>query len=134
MKSFKEFLNENNLKINIFNDKHSFIIDPQYENESKLYNIKINKIESSFKKDKDYYIGVNGTNGINNRYNRFIKFLNDNPKIDIIAPSIYIDDNGEVQFNNGRHRYAVIRDLGIETIPFSISNNNIKQAKKYNYI
>ena len=122
-------------KIDVNGTVHKFIVDPTYDDhETSLHNIATDKIEKSFSKNKDYYISKGGGGAaIGNRYNRFKEFLQSNPK-QVHASSIHINDSGEVQFNNGRHRYAVLRDSGVKHIPVSLGAESRKNAVKFGYI
>ena len=42
--------------------------------------------------------------------------------------------NGSVVFGDGRHRYAFLRDQGLDKIPISMDADSIKYAKKFGYI
>lgn len=142
MKSFKEFkrfvesveyINESKLDVN--GTTHKFVVDPTYDDyETSLHNIDTDKIEKSFSKNKDYYISKGGKGAaIGNRYDRFKDFLQSKPK-EVHASSLHINDSGEVHFNNGRHRYAVLRDSGIKHIPVSLDAESRKNAVKHGYI
>ena len=51
----------------------------------------------------------------------------------IVAPHIYFevkDDKTTVHFQDGRHRFAVLRDLGMKEIPVAINKNDISIAEK----
>ena len=109
-------------------------MDPTYDDhETSLHNIATDKIEKSFSKNKDYYISKGGGAAIGKRYDRFKEFLQSKPN-QIHASSIHIDDSGDVHFNNGRHRYAVLRDSGVTHIPVSLDAESRKNAVKFGYI
>lgn len=133
MLSFKEFIRES--KIDIGGTTHKFIVDPTYDDyKTSLHTIPTDKIEKSFKKDKNFYVSKGGGGAsIGNRYNKFKEFLSSKPK-EVHSPSIHINDSGEVHFNNGRHRYAVLRDSGVKHIPVSLDSASRKNAKKFGYI
>lgn len=140
MKGFKEFFKEEmeiiiESKVDVHGTSHKFIVDPMYDNhETSLHNIDTDKIEKSFSKNKDYYISKGGGGAaIGKRYDRFKEFLHSKPK-EVHASSLHIDDSGEVHFNNGRHRYAVLRDSGVKHIPVSLDAESRKNAKKHGYI
>ena len=136
MKTYKELIAESAFpRINIGGTVHKFTVDPMYDDEhASLHQIPVDKIEQSFSKNKDYYISQGGGGAaIGNRYNRFKEFLQSNPK-EVHSPSIHINDSGDVHFNNGRHRYAVLRDSGVKHIPVSMDRESRKNAKKFGYI
>lgn len=131
MKTFKQYLNEN---INV--GQHKFIVDPKYDNyEASLHNFKVNKIEQSFSKDKDKYIskGGKGAGIIKDRYPRVQEFIKQNKVIH--ASSVSVDDEGDITFNNGRHRYSAFRDMGVSHVPMSLhSDEDRRNARKFGYI
>jgi len=88
------------------------------------------KFESAWS-GSPFYVGKNGKGGINDRYARFKKYLETGK--DIYAPLVYVRDSGVIDFSNGRHRYAVMRDLSLP-IKVAIYNETIDNAKKYGYI
>ena len=114
--------------------------------EEKLVKVKVNKFDKEWSKERDFYISKGGGgNAIGNRYKMFKeilekpederkKWLQESPNGNIIASSVEIDDTGRVHFSNGRHRYAVLRDLGMKQIPVAMTSNSIKNAKKFGYI
>jgi hypothetical protein len=66
------------------------------------------------------------------------KYLNSriniyNNKIDK-PPEIEVDNNKNITFKDGRHRFSNFRDLEKKTIPIIINKNNIEIFKKNNWI
>lgn len=98
---------------------------------NKLVTLKTGDVEKIFSEDKDYYISPNGQNSPQ-LYKEFEKYLQTGKEID--APTIKIIDYPEgysFGFIDGRHRFAVLRDLGMEEIPFAIDKESLNAAKKY---
>ena len=50
------------------------------------------------------------------------------------ASDVHVNEHGLVDFGNGRHRYAFLRDKGLKHIPISMSKEASKNAKKHGYI
>ena len=100
----------------------------------KLVRVDVNKLDDIFKKEKDFYVGYRGVGGINGRYDGFLKFLQEGldfpVESSLIHISEYYDGTPKVSFENGRHRFAVFRDLGLETIPMGVSKSSLKLAQK----
>jgi len=124
MKTFKEYFNQN---INL-----TFVMDKQSKISGyNLVNIDVKKFDNLWKQDKDFYIGPNGTGAAItkpiNRYERFKTFLKDGEPIE--APVAAINLYG-VGFVNGRHRFAVLRDMGVKTIPLTLNDKSIKNARE----
>ena len=142
MYTFKELLTEDIDKDNIIKNMEKSISDKS----SKMVKINVKIFDKVWRGDKDYYIGKGGTlNSIGDRYENFLKILNmpkekrdrwltDSKDGNVIAPSVSVYDDGSVSFGNGRHRFAVLRDLHIKQIPVTMMKDSIQNAKKYKYI
>lgn len=98
----------------------------------KLAYVNVAQFEANFAKDKNFYVGEEGEGGIGKRYEMFAKFVETAPSIE--APEIGIDDDGNVMFGNGRHRYAYMRDQGLTQIPMAMSAESLANAKKFGYV
>ena len=97
-----------------------------------LQKINTKKLDSELRKMPELYIGYNGANGSSYRYDRFKSFLKTNQEI--LSPIVYLKrlDNGEIETHiyDGRHRFAVLRDMGIEQIPVTIDKESLELAKE----
>lgn len=83
-----------------------------------LININVSKFDAAFSKDEAFYVGPNGVGGIGGRYERVKKFIQDNGTFE--ASSVVVNADGSVGFNNGRHRYAALRDASNQVIPVAM--------------
>ena len=66
------------------------------------------------------------------RMERFEEYLKTGKKIH--APVVFIEDvNGqpEITFEDGRHRYAHMRDIRMTGIPIAMNDDSIRVARKY---
>ena len=136
MLSYRHFNYLIESKIDIDGHTHKFVVDPMYDDEhTTLKSIPTHKIEQSFKNDIHYYVSKSGENSkqSKHRYEGFKEFLRSKPK-EVHASSLHIHDDGKVSFNNGRHRYAVMRDAGVSHIPVSLSKESLKNAKQHGYV
>lgn len=101
-----------------------------------LNTINVKKLDAELQKNKDHYVGVSGTNGSPERYERFKKFLMTDQKIE--APLVYLMrlKNGEISTHiyDGRHRFAVLRDMGISEIPVALDEESLILAKEIDII
>jgi hypothetical protein len=71
----------------------------------------IAKVDAAWQKEPDFYIGKGGQGGIGNRYQRFQAWLQKKQPIEM--PQIGWNDSFQsISFTNGRHRFAVLRDMG----------------------
>ena len=92
---------------------------------------KTNVLEQKFKENGSLYVGLNGKNGSKEKYDKFKLFLETGEPI--IAPIIYFNvdkDDISLHFEDGRHRFAVLRDLGMSKIPVAIDKKDISIAEK----
>lgn len=97
-----------------------------------LVPINVSKFDEKFKKSWQY-IGHNGVDGIKDRYSQFGDWLHKTDE-DIEAPLVGVSKSGDVDFTNGRHRYAYLRDNGVKHIPVSMSASDYENAKSNNLI
>lgn len=146
MKSFKELFVESKIDINKIKLLVKDIEKAKTDYDYKLVKVNVKQFDKAWSKEKDYYIGKGGTqNSIGNRYEEFLnilqmpdekrkRWLGQSSKGNIIASSVSVMDSGRIDFGNGRHRYAVLRDLGIKKIPVAMSKESIINAKKFKYI
>ena len=120
-----ETLSHENIKSRMllsgFADKEKMILRPA----------KTDVLEQKFKENGGLYVGFNGQNGSKEKYDNIKRFLETGEPI--IAPHIYFDTKEEetsVHFQDGRHRFAVLRDLGMKEIPVAISKKDVPIAEK----
>jgi hypothetical protein len=113
----------------------------------KMVDVNVYAFDESFKKDRSMYVGARGSGGIGKRYDNFEIFVRggdldigdgviiptDKAK-SIEVPEVSVLEDGSVQFTNGRHRWAWLRDQGAKTIPVMMDVDSIVNAKKYGYI
>lgn len=101
-----------------------------------LAEVSTKKLDELLRIDNESYIGHNLTDVSQEKYNRFSRYLRTNQPI--IATSLYFkeNENGQMvpRIRDGRHRFAVLRDLGIEKIPVSIDRDSIEFAKEIELI
>jgi len=93
----------------------------------KLVIINTNKINNSWKQTKDY---IGNFDSIK-YYSAKQKFLNSKKNIIelkvSVPPYIYLDSNGNIDFCNGRNRFANLRNAGVKEMPFVIETKDYKK-------
>ena len=92
---------------------------------------KTNVLEQKFKESGSLYVGLNGKNGSKEKYDKIKRYLETGEPI--VAPHIYFDvkdDKTTLHFHDGRHRFAVLRDLGMSEIPVAINKSYLPIAEK----
>lgn len=104
---------------------------PPRKNEH-IYAVKIKPFDAAWKLNKDSYIGAGGTeNTIGSRYLEFKKFFAKNDEIK--APYVTINSDGSVDFSDGRHRTAFLRDSNWATIPMAMDETSRANAENNGY-
>lgn len=103
---------------------------------AELHDVNVVKLDEELKKDKSMYVGFEGYNGSRDKYNSFIEYLKTNQSIH--SPKIYLEReaNSEISthISDGRHRFAVLRDRGIEKMPIAVDKNSIELAREIGLI
>lgn len=93
-----------------------------------LVTVDTQKFDSEWQKDKGFYLAHDGSgeNYIGNRYFNIKKWMDGDAKIK--APSIGLAPNNSIPiFGDGRHRFAVLRDMGVKHITISIDPDDLKK-------
>lgn len=99
----------------------------------KIVYVEAGSFDKAFAKDAGFYIGRNGVgNAIGDRYEQFKAFLSENNTIEVAE--VGVTDSGDVSFTNGRHRYAVLRDMGMKKIPVAMDSESEMNAVKFGYV
>ena len=93
----------------------------------KLVIINTNKIDNSWKRTKDY-IGKFDTIKSYNSKQKLLNSKKDLIELKVsVPPYIYLDTNGNIDFCNGRNRFANLRDSGVKEMPFVIETKDYKK-------
>jgi hypothetical protein len=50
------------------------------------------------------------------------------------APIVFVRDDGQPCFEDGRHRFALLRDRGLKTIPIAMELPSVERARSYGYL
>lgn len=88
--------------------------------------------DKAFAKTKWQYVGKKGEGGIEGRYEKFANWVKDAESMH--ASDVAVNKEGGVTFGDGRHRYAYLRDEGVEKIPMSMDKESVKHAKRHGYL
>jgi len=98
---------------------------------NKLVNVNPATFDEAFKQTDWQYIGKNAEGGKPERIAGVQKYLETGKPMN--ASNVVVKDNGTIVFGDGRHRYAVLRDMGLGKIPMSMDEKSIQNAKKFGY-
>jgi hypothetical protein len=86
-----------------------------------------NKIDNSWKKTKDY-IGKFDTIKYDSAKQKLLNSKKDIIELKVsVPPYIYLDNNGNIDFCNGRNRFANLRNAKVKEIPFVIETKDYKR-------
>ena len=108
--------------------EHQFVA-PYPSKAKRLVWLDVGKVDRSWSTDRGFYIGRGGTgNTISDRYARFGEWLKRGEPIR--APDIGLGPSGEVRFGDGRHRFSVLRDRGVQRMPFYIDRFDAEKARR----
>jgi hypothetical protein len=99
---------------------------------NELVNVNTNAFDKAFKKTEWQYVGKNAEGGKPERIAGVEKYLETGKPIN--ASNVVVKDNGTIVFGDGRHRYAVLRDMGLGKIPMSMDKESLQNAIKFGYI
>lgn len=105
------------------------------QNTHTLVEIDTEKLNELFKKDGIAYIEPQGGNGIGKRYAGVIEYLKTGRPIE--ATTVFLNkryDGLSASIGDGRHRFAVLRDMGMKKIPVALHNESLELAKEYGLI
>lgn len=94
--------------------------------------VDVEKVDAAWKKGDQQHISPGGKGGVSGRYERFGEFWDDGNVV--IAPLLNVRKNGTVEFNNGRHRFAYLRDHGFKQIPVSMDEEDLQRARKFGFV
>ncbi len=112
------------------------IVLPEHASKKVLVSLDTEKVEKLFRQNKDFYIAPNGSKGtIGNRYEAAQKYFKTGRYIN--ASEIYLHEENDkpvLSITDGRHRFAVMRDMGMKKIKFALDKNSLEIAYKYNLI
>jgi hypothetical protein len=102
---------------------------------NKLVHVNTAKFDQAFARDKGFYVGRGGkleSGETSGRYGRFQGYLASNSRME--ASTAGVQANGRVGFDNGRHRFAVLRDAGVKNIPVAMDKASIANAARHGYL
>lgn len=127
--TFDEAMDLENIKKRIQIDRYSD------KSKNHLVELDVKTLDDLFKKDAISYIEPNGVNGIGNRYKKVGEYLKTGENID--ATIVHFEDfcgQLRARISDGRHRFAYLRDLGMQKIMVQLDDESLQLAKKFKLI
>lgn len=97
-----------------------------------LVDVRADKLDRAWSKDKNSYIGKRGAGAIGDRREQFREFLKDSKNgaiKPIVAPTVNVGKNGPA-FVDGRHRFSVLRDQGRKRVVISVPRHQAAQTRR----
>src|SRR5262245_54995891 len=105
----------------------------------KLVGLKVEPFDAAWSKEADVYVGLNGLTKEGRTAHRYIGFKNwltrrDPTEDHVIAAVVGVYEDGRVCFENGRQRFAFLRDHGVKIMPVAMETGQIENARRYGYL
>lgn len=99
---------------------------PSIRKEHVLVTVDVGALDRAWASRAELYVGRGGKGGIGSRYADAMKFLRSKPP-SMSASEVSIDARGVPIFEDGRHRFAAIRDMGIRTVQIAVAPEDAKR-------
>ena len=99
---------------------------------NKIVHVNPDTFDKAFQKSSWQYVGPKGEGGIKDRYSRFADYAKSAKSAN--ASNAGVNKEGVITFGDGRHRYAYMRDQGLDKIPMSMDKQSIEHARRYGYL
>ncbi len=104
---------------------------PYYKDHA-VYHVDAAKADALWAKDKNFHVSETGIGGSATKLTRAKEFIGAGNQFK--APAMGISANGRVNFDDGRHRFAAMRAMGLDRIPVSMDAASARNAKKLGLI
>lgn len=88
--------------------------------------VSVTKLEHEWRRSVTEYIGAGGDNGMPGKYDHFAEWIMSAKYVEM--PEVCLVD-GFVRFNNGRHRFAWLRDHGMTALQVATQPGDVKSIK-----
>ncbi len=99
-----------------------FIPHPNASADERLVLVDPARLDAGWAKDTGYYIPAGGGGAeIKGRRAGFEKFLAKGQPIE--APRVTLDPDGTISFTDGRHRFSLLRDLGVTNVAVMVDES-----------
>jgi hypothetical protein len=96
----------------------------------RIVEVNVAALNHAWSQDKGFYVGEHGTGAaIGNRYDNFRQWIATHDSME--ASVVGVQSDGRVGFENGRHRFAVLRDAGLRTIPVAMDRASARNAQRF---
>jgi hypothetical protein len=99
---------------------------------NKIVHVNPETFDKAFQKSSWQYVGPEGEGGIKDRYKKFGDYVKTAKSA--TASNANVNKEGVITFGDGRHRYAYMRDQGLNKIPMSMDKQSIEHARRHGYL
>lgn len=98
--------------------------------------VDVEKLDNILKQDSSFYVGYKGVGGSKEKYENFREFLHTKNSIEPPIISLTKSNSGKVitVIEDGRHRFAVLRDMGFKKLPVRMNKESAALAKQMGII
>jgi hypothetical protein len=93
--------------------------------------VSVAKLDASWQRDTPHYVGPgceNSSSGSVQKYDKFGEFLRSNR--DVWMPQVNLNNEGYAAFKDGRHRFAWLRDHGVNALPIATDPAEAKEIDR----
>lgn len=84
--------------------------------------VSVTKLDHAWKRSTSEYVGTGGQNGMPGKYENFSRWIMSATNVEM--PEVCFV-NGFVRFNNGRHRFAWLRDHGVTALQVIVQPGDV---------
>lgn len=90
------------------------------------------RLDAAWRRDPDFYVPPGGREEDRQKYANNVAFVARARRegLAIEQPRITVDADGAASFIDGRHRFAALRDAGVESVPVSVDPEEAARARR----
>lgn len=94
--------------------------------------VDVGKLNEGFQRDRGFAIGKGGAGAVGGRLAGFKDWLRKHVPggTRVEQPEVTVDADGTVSFVDGRHRFAVLRDMGVGRMPVSVPRGQAGRVRR----
>ena len=92
----------------------------------RIVQLKVQPFDQAYSRTGGFYLDAAGNNRVGTRYERAGEFLKTAESM--AASEVYVHKDGSVDFLDGRHRYAYLRDTGLASFPVAMDAESARNA------
>ena len=113
--------------IDVLEDPQALLKNLEFVSVDDSVEVDIEKFDKGWSLDKVCYMPPKGI-ASSQRKLRFVDFLREGEPI--IIPDVSLLPDNIPHFDNGRHRFSVLRDLGLEKMPMAVDDDHVNTFRR----